>query len=153
MPRHSHASPLVVCLISPPQSPPAMSAGAGFGVLVSGCSTEELPSKQVLPQATAAARARAQDNEAAGVGARLPSSSSSSSTTLPGPSLDVISRSRRTPPDISTTRARPTMTMHPLARSLSRLDAALTGSCSLKLELHCSTRVQLDTLGFGVTTT
>ena len=85
--------------------------GSGFR-----CSTEELPSKQVLPQATAAARARAQENEAAGVGARLPSSSSSSSTTLPGPSLDVTSRSRRTPPDISTTRARPTMTMHLLAR-------------------------------------
>ena len=62
-----------------------MRFGAGFGVLVSGCSTVELPSKQVLPQATARARARAQDDEAAGVGARLPSSSSSSSTSQPGP--------------------------------------------------------------------
>jgi hypothetical protein len=75
----------IECCTYLPSLHPCMCLGAGFGVLVSGCSTVELPSKQVLPQATARARARAQDDEAAGVGARLPSSSSSSSTSQPGP--------------------------------------------------------------------
>ena len=120
---------------------------AGFGALVSGCSTVELPSKQVLPQATAGARARAQDNEAAGVAARLPSSSSSSSTTQPGP------KSRCHQPEPENTSRHlddlgPIHLDHALPRSTPpRLDAAMTWLCSSHLNFIAALGFNSEPLG------
>ena len=114
--------------------------GAGFGALVSGCSTVELPSKQALPQATTGARARAPDDEPAGVGARLPSSPSSSLTSQLGPK----SRCHLTEPENA---SRHLYNLDPTRLGLlclALLDSAPIGLCSLDLIL--SIRVQRVTL-------